>query len=73
MWHNNQTVTRTFTTSNDQNCHARISGMDGWKKVKTGNSGGVTNCFVALCAARANGRPVDVFIVNDMIERVTLR
>lgn len=73
MWHTNQTVTRTFTTANSQNCHAILQGMAGWRKVKVGNTDGVTNCFVALCAARASGRPVDVFIVNDMIERVTLR
>jgi hypothetical protein len=73
MWHNNQTVTHTYTTVNSQNCYAIVNGLSGWKRVKTGNIDGVTNCWVALCAARANGRPVDVYVVSDMIERVTLR
>lgn len=73
MWHNNRTVSRTFTSHHSQNCHAVISGINGWKKVKTGATSGVTNIFVALNAARANGRPVDVYIVSNLIERVTLR
>ena len=56
-----------------QNCYAIVSGVSGWKKVKTGAADGVTNVFVALCEARANGRAVDVYIANNMIERVTLR
>ncbi len=73
MWHNNRTVSRTYTSHHGQNCHAIISGINGWRKVKTGAADGVTNVFVALCGARANGRPVDVYIANNMIERVTLR
>lgn len=73
MWHNNLTVTRTYSTHHAQNCWAIVSGVAGWKQVKTGATDGVTNCFAALCAARANNRPVDVFIANNVIERVTLR
>ena len=73
MWHNNRTVSRTYTSHHGQNCHAIISGLSGWKKVRTGHSDGVSNTFMTLCAARANGRPVDVYIVNNLIERATLR
>ena len=73
MWNNNRTVTRTYTTHNGQNCWAIISGTSGWKKVKTGAADGVTNVFVALCDARANSRPVDIYLVSNVIERVTLR
>jgi hypothetical protein len=73
MWYNNRTVSRTYTSHHSQNCHAIISGISGWKKVKTGATDGATNVHVALCAARANGRPVDVYIVSNLIERVTLR
>ena len=73
MWQNNRTVTRTYTSKDSQNAWAIISGVSGWKKVKTGASDGVTNVFVLLCAARANGRPVDVYIVANLIERAVLR
>ena len=73
MWINNRTVTRTYTTHNGQNCWAIISGVSGWKKVKTGAADGVTNVFVALCDARANGRRVDIYLASNVIERVTLR
>lgn len=73
MWYNNRTVTRTYTSHDAQNCWAIVSGLSGWKKVKTGAVDGVTNTFALLCSARANNRPVDVYIVNDQIERVTLR
>ncbi len=73
MWNSNKQITRTYTSSHSQNCYAIVSTISGWKKVKTGATDGVTNTFAALCAARANGRPVDVYIVNNMIERVVLR
>lgn len=73
MWYNNKTVTRTYTSKDSQNCYAIISGMSGWKKIKTGSADGVTNTFVALNAARANNRPVDVYIVANLIERAVLR
>lgn len=72
MWHSS-TVTRTYTSKDSQNAWAIISGVSGWKKVKTGASDGVTNVFALLCAARANGRPVDVYIVANLIERAVLR
>lgn len=73
MWYNNKTVTRTYTSMDSQNCYASISGISGWKKIKTGSADGVTNVFAILCAAKANGRPVDVYLVSNQIERATLR
>ncbi|WP_298291968.1 hypothetical protein [uncultured Litoreibacter sp.] len=73
MWNNNKTVTRTYSTSQAQNCWAIISGISGWKKVKTGQKDGVSNVFTALNAARAGGKRVDVYIANNVIERVVMR
>ena len=73
MWHNNVTVNRTYSTKDSQNCWAIINTISGWKKIKTGNTDGVTNVFVTLCTAKANDRNVDVYIVDDEIERVTLK
>jgi hypothetical protein len=73
MWNNNKTVSRTYSSNGSQNAYAIISGISGWKRVKTGASDGVTNVFLMLCAARANNRPVDVYINANLIERVVLR
>ncbi len=73
MWYNNITVTNAYTSHHSENAWAILSGISGWKKIKTGATDGVTNVFVVLSTAKANGRPVDVYIVNNLIERVTLR
>ncbi|MBV1886896.1 MAG: hypothetical protein KUG61_07425 [Parvibaculaceae bacterium] len=73
MWNNNKTVSRTFTSTDSQNCYAIISGVSGWKKIRTGNKDGVSNVFTCLNAARGGGRKVDVFIVNNQIEQVVMR
>ena len=73
MWHNGKQVTRVFTTQHSQNCWAIISTISGWKKIKTGNTDGVTNIFLVLSAAFANNRTVDVYIANNVIEQVVMR
>lgn len=73
MWNNNKTVTRTYASKDEQNCYAILSGIAGWKKIKTGSAHGVSNVFTALNAARAGGKRVDVYIVDNMIERVVMR
>lgn len=73
MWHNNVTVNRTYSSKDSQNCWAIINSISGWKKVKTGSADGVSNVFIALCTAKANNRTIDVYIVNNQIERVTLK
>jgi peroxiredoxin family protein len=50
-----------------------ISGVAGWKKVRPNAADGVTNVFIILSTALANGRNVDVFINGDQVERATLR
>lgn len=73
MWHNNKKVTRTFTSRHSQNCHAIISTIAGWKKVRTGNTDGVTNVFAILTTANAHDRTVDVYIANNVIEQVVMK
>ena len=73
MWNNNRTVSRTYTSHHSQNCYAIISGIGGWRKIRPNATDGVTNVFAILCAARANDRAVDVYIVSNQIERAVLR
>ncbi|SLN56704.1 hypothetical protein ROA7450_02939 [Roseovarius albus] len=73
MWHNNKTVSRTYSTAGSKNCWAIVSGISGWKKIKPQTDDGVSNVFTALNAARAGGKRVDVYIVSDKIERVVMR
>jgi hypothetical protein len=73
MWSQDKDVLSTYTSHDSQNAWALISGIGAWKKIKTGKTDGVTNTFVALCAAKANGRKVDVYVVGDEIERVILK
>jgi hypothetical protein len=73
MWNNNRTVTRTYTSSHSQNCYAIVSGISGWKKIKTGSTDGVSNVFTVLNSARAGGKNVNVYIVNNTIERAVMR
>ena len=72
MWTNNLNVTRTYASSHNKNAYAMLSGMSGWRKIKTLSDDGVTNCFTVLNAAMANNRKVDVYIVSDEIERVVM-
>lgn len=73
MWHNNVDVIRTYSSQDSKNCWVIVSGISGWKKVNPGSNDGVTNVHLALCAARANNRKIDVYIVSNKIERVTLK
>ncbi|BFM05209.1 hypothetical protein [Halioxenophilus aromaticivorans] len=71
MWTNNVVVNQTYCTHHAENCWASIAGK-GWIKIKTGNSDGVTNTFILLSAAKANGRNASVYIVDNLIERAYL-
>lgn len=73
MWHNNKKITRTFASKDSQNGWAIVSTVSGWKKIKTGATDGVTNLFAMLTTANAADRAVDVYIVDDKIERVVMR
>ena len=72
MWYNNTKVSRTYTSNDSQNAWAIVDAVSGWKRIKTGATDGVTNVFAILCAARANARPVDIYIVNNLIERAVM-
>ena len=73
MWHNNLAVSRTYSSNDSQNAWAIIDTLPGWKKIRPNATDGVTNMFVILCAAKANGRRVDVYIDSNQIARATLR
>lgn len=73
MWHWNMQVTRTYSSHHGQNAWAIIATLGSWKKIRPNAADGVTNVFMILCAALANGRRVDVYIVSDQIERAILR
>ena len=68
MWSTNKTVIQAYSTFHTENAWANIDGV-GYKKIKTGNKDGVTNTFALLCAAKANNRTVNVYIVDNLIER----
>lgn len=61
MWSNNVNVLQAFASSDSQNAWANISSL-GWRRIKTGATDGVTNLFLMLIAAKANGRTVNVFV-----------
>lgn len=61
MWHNNKQVLATFVHHTTQWAWANIDGL-GWRRVKDGAADGVTNLFTMMNAARASGRPVNVYV-----------
>jgi hypothetical protein len=69
MWQNNLQVLATFASNNSQNAWANLSGL-GWRKIGPNAADGVTNLFQMMNSARANGRPVNVFI--DGTNQVTI-
>jgi immune inhibitor A len=66
MW---MTINQVFTTSNPQNCWAHLSVDNAWHQVLPGSADGVTNVFLVLCAAKANGKPV--YVVRDGTGKIT--
>ena len=61
-WENNKKVLSTFIWSGAQWSWANLDGGTGWKRIKEGNTDGVTNLTVLLNSAHANGRTVNVDI-----------
>ena len=68
MWYNNKGVVSVYCSNDAQHAWGYIQGL-GWRRIKPGAVDGVTNTFVVLTAAKANGANVNVYIVNDLIER----
>lgn len=73
MWHNNLSVHYTHCKNPSQQAWAIIQGFSGWLRIRPSSADGVTNVFLLLTAALANGRKVDVLIVNNEITEATLR
>ena len=59
QWFYNRAVTTTNAHHTSQWAWANIAGL-GWRRVNGGAADGVTNMFVSLCDAVANGRLVHV-------------
>ena len=73
MWYNNRLVIRTHCKNGTKIAYAIIGGISGWKRIRPTSTDGVTNIFMILSVARANGRNVDVYIQDNYIEQATLR
>jgi hypothetical protein len=71
-WSNNRTVVRAHAKNGPQQTWAILDGT-GWIRVKPNAPDGVTNNFVILCEALANGRKVDVLLQGGQITQATLR
>ena len=65
-WHNNVTMTGTFTHHTTQWAWVYINGL-GWRRIKDGSPDGVSNVFAACCLAVANGRPTNVFADDQFL------
>ena len=72
MWHNNKIVRNVYVVHASQATWAIIDGLSGWKRVKPGAADGVTNLTALLCAAKANNRRVNVYIVGNEIQRAVM-
>jgi chloramphenicol 3-O-phosphotransferase len=66
MWTN---INQVFTSNNAQNCWAHLAVDNKWHKVLTGAADGVTNAFLVLAAAKANGK--QVYVVQDGSGNIT--
>ena len=66
MWTN---INQVYTSYHSQNCWAHLAADNTWHKVLTGATDGVTNVYVLLCAAKANGR--QVYVVLDGSGNIT--
>lgn len=70
-WHHNKTIQRVYVSHHSQNCWAFVQDL-GWRKVEPGSPDGVTNMFIALCAARGHGIAVSVYVENNTIRLMYL-
>jgi C1A family cysteine protease len=68
MWQSNVTVTQTYATPHSQNAWAHFQNL-GWRKIQTGSPDGVTNMLVLFAQARADGRPVTIYVDGDFVYR----
>jgi len=72
MWETNKDITHLYVTHGTQQSWAILSGLSGWKRVRTGSPDGVANISQVLSEAKARGRKVNVFLNNNQIERALM-
>ncbi len=73
MWYNDKSVVRTHCKAGTQQAWAIVQDLSGWLRIKTGAADGVTNIYMILSMALANGRKVDVLVDGGQITEATLR
>ena len=56
----------TYTWHGAQWAWANIEGV-GWRRIKNGSADGVTNMFIGLCDALANGRNVNADVDGQLL------
>jgi hypothetical protein len=71
-WSNNRTVVRAHAKNGSQMAWVILNGT-GYIRIKPNAPDGVTNIFMILCEALANGRKVDVLMQGGQITQATLR
>jgi hypothetical protein len=72
MWETNKDITNVYSTHGAQQFYAIMSGLQGWKMVRAGAPDGVANVAQVLTTAKFHGRKVNVFIVDNQIERAVM-
>ena len=66
MWTN---VSEVFTSDDSQNAWAYLAGTNSWCKILPNAADGVTNIFLLICTAMANGR--QIYAVLDGTNNIT--
>ncbi len=71
-WFVNRTVIRTYSSTSSKDAWAILNGGS-WMRIRNNSTDGETNVLMLLNMARANNRPIDVYIRNGEIEQVILK
>lgn len=71
QWFSNVKVNQTYATHHAENAWVNIENL-GWRRIKTGNTDGVTNMHALFSYASANNRKVTVYADADFVYRAYL-
>lgn len=72
-WVNNKDVLYTYAHAETKQAFAIIENISGWKRIAPVSTDGVTNVLGILNVAKANGKPVNVYISsNNEIQAVVM-